>query len=262
MLTRTLPRFGSRRSRHVFERNYMVYRSQWLMLVSGFFEPLFYLLSIGLGLNHLVGNLTVGGRVVSYATFVAPGMLATSAMNGAVIDSIFNTFFRLKISHAYEAILATPLDVTDVALGEVWWALARAGIYGASFLICMVLLGDAGSPWVILCWPAALLTSLAFSCVGLAACTYIRSWLDFDIVALVQLPLFLFSATFFPITLFPRWLGAIVAVSPLYQSAALLRGLSLGQFEWIMVMRAGYLLVIALAGLGLAARRFQRILVP
>ena len=104
----------------------MVYRAQWIMLVSGFFEPLFYLLSIGIGLNHLVGNLSVGGRVVSYATFVAPGMLATSAMNGAVIDSIFNTFFRLKISHAYEAVLSTPLDVTDVALGEVWWALARA----------------------------------------------------------------------------------------------------------------------------------------
>ena len=262
MLTRSMPTFGSRRSRHIFERNFQVYRSQWLMLVSGFFEPLFYLLSIGIGLNHLVGTLPVGGRIISYATFVAPGMLATSSMNGAVIDSIFNTFFRLKISHSYEAILATPLDVTDIALGEVWWALARAVVYAASFIICMALLGDAGSAWVILCWPAAILTSLAFSCLGLAACTYIRSWQDFDLVALVQLPLFLFSATFFPITLYPRWLGAIVAFSPLYQSAALLRGLDLGQFQWIMVVRAGYLLALAAFGLTIAARRFQRILVP
>ena len=262
MLTRALPRFGSRRSWHIFERNFAVYRSQWLMLVSGFFEPLFYLLSVGLGLNHLISPQDVGGRFVSYATFVAPGMLATSAMNGAVIDSIFNTFFRLKISHAYDAVLATPLDVTDVALGEVWWALARAAIYAASFIVCMVLLGDAGSAWVILCWPAALVTSFAFSCLGLAAATYIRSWQDFDLVTLVQLPLFLFSATFFPITLYPRWLGAIVAFSPLYQSAALMRGLSLGQFQPIMVMRAGYLLVLAIAGLWLAARRFRRILVP
>jgi lipooligosaccharide transport system permease protein len=262
MLTRTLPRFGSRRSLRVFERNFMVYRSHWLMLVSGFFEPLFYLLSIGIGLNHLVGNQHVGGRVVSYATFVAPGMLATSAMNGAVIDSIFNTFFRLKISHAYDAVLSTPLDVTDVALGEVWWALARAAIYGASFLVCMALLGDAGSAWVILCWPAALVTSLAFSGLGLAASTYIRSWQDFDLVALVQLPLFLFSATFFPISLYPHWLGAIVAFSPLYQSAALLRGLALGQFGWIMTVRLGYLLALGGAGLWLAARRFRSILVP
>lgn len=262
MITRALPRFGTRRSLHIFERNFMVYRSQWLMLVSGFFEPFFYLLSIGIGLNHLVGNLPDGGRVISYATFVAPGMLATSAMNGAVIDSIFNTFFRLKISHAYEAVLATPLDVTDVALGEVWWALARAALYAASFIVCMVLLGDSGSVWVVLCWPAAILTSLAFSCVGLAACTYIRSWQDFDLVALVQLPLFLFSATFFPISLYPRWIGALVAFSPLYQSAALLRGLALGQFQWIMALRVGYLVALALFGLTLATRRFRRILVP
>jgi lipooligosaccharide transport system permease protein len=262
MLTRALPRFGSRRSLHVFERNFMVYRSQWIMLVSGFFEPLFYLLSIGIGLNHLVGSLPVSGRLVSYATFVAPGMLATSAMNGAVIDSIFNTFFRLKISHAYEAVLSTPLDVADVALGEVWWALTRAAAYAASFIICMVLLGDAGSVWVILCWPAAILTSLAFSCLGLAACTYLRSWQDFDVVALIQLPLFLFSGTFFPITSYPHWLGALVAFSPLYQSAALLRGFSLGQFDWIMLMRAGYLLALAALGITIAAQRFRRILVP
>lgn len=241
----------------------MVYRSQWLMLVSGFFEPLFYLLSIGIGLNHLVGPLPVGGgRYVSYATFVAPGMLATSAMNGAMIDTIFNTFFRLKISHSYDAVLSTPLDVTDVALGEVWWALARAGAYGASFIGCMVLLGDAGSAWVVLCWPAAILTSFAFSAIGLAACTYIRSWQDFDLVTLVQLPLFLFSATFFPISLYPRWLGALVAVSPLYQSAALLRGLSLGAFQWVMIGRAAYLAALALLGLALAANRFRRILTP
>ncbi len=262
MLTRALPRFGSRRSWHIFERNFAVYRSQWLMLVSGFFEPLFYLLSVGIGLNHLVGPQPVGGRLVSYATFVAPGMLATSAMNGAVIDSIFNTFFRLKISHSYDAVLATPLDVTDVALGEVWWALGRAAIYAASFIICMVLLGDAGSPWVVLCWPAALVTSFAFSCAGLAAATYIRSWQDFDLVTLIQLPLFLFSATFFPITLYPRWLGAIVSLSPLYQSATLMRGLSLGQFQPVMGVRVVYLVALAVAGLFLAARRFRRILVP
>lgn len=262
MITRTLPRFGSRRSWRIFERNFAVYRSQWLMLVSGFFEPLFYLLSVGIGLNHLVGDLPVGGRLVSYATFVAPGMLATSAMNGAVIDSIFNTFFRLKISHAYDAVLATPLDVTDVALGEVWWALGRAAIYSASFIICMVLLGDTVSAWVVLCWPAALVTSFTFSCVGLAGATYIRSWQDFDLVTLIQLPLFLFSATFFPITLYPRWLGALISFSPLYQSAALLRGLSLGQFQPVMVVRVIYLVVLAIAGLWLAARRFRRILVP
>jgi lipooligosaccharide transport system permease protein len=262
MLARSLPMIGSRRSLRVLERNALVYRAQWLMLLSGFFEPLFYLLSIGIGLNNLVGHLPVHGRYISYAAFVAPGMLATSSMNGAMIDSIFNTFFKLKISHVYDALLTTPLDVTDIALGEVWWALARGTLYSASFIVCMAALGDAGSAWVILCWPGAILTSLTFTCVGLAACTFMRTWQDFDLVTLVQLPLFLFSGTFFPITLYPQWLGAIVSVSPLYQAAALLRGFSLGQFDWIMIFRAGYLLAIALAGLYVAARRFQRILTP
>jgi lipooligosaccharide transport system permease protein len=262
MMTRVLPAFGSRRSVHILEHNVEIYRSQWLMLVSGFFEPLFYLLSIGIGLNHLVGSLPVGGRVVSYAAFVAPGMLATSAMNGAMIDSIHNTFYKLKVAHAYDAVLSTPLDVSDVALGEVWWSLTRAALYSASFLVCMALLGDTVSPWVILAWPGAILTSLAFSCTGLAVCTYMRSWQDFEVVTLVQLPIFLFSATFFPITLYPRAIGAVVALSPLYQSATLLRGLSLGQFGAVMVLRALYLLVLGLVGLRVASRRFGEILAP
>ena len=262
MLTRTFPMVGSHRSLRVLERNVMIYRAQWVMLVSGFFEPLFYLLSISIGLNKLAGPLPVDGRVVSYSLFVAPGMLAASAMNGAMIDSIFNTFFKLKISHSYDALLSTPLAVTDIAMGEVLWALARGTMYSASFIVCMALLGDAGSAWVVLCWPGAILTSLTFSCMGLAACTFMRTWQDFDLVLLVQLPLFLFSGTFFPVTLYPSWLGAIVTVSPLYQSAALMRGFSLGQFQWIMVFRAANLLAIALMCLSIASRRFQKILAP
>ncbi len=262
MTSRILPSFGSKRSLRIVERNFQVYKKRWLMFVSGFFEPLFYLLSIGIGLNHLVGTIAVGSTVVSYAAFVAPGMLATSAMNGAIIDSIFNPFFRLKVSRSYDSLLATPLDANDVALGETWWALARAALYALSFLLCMGVLGDAQSWWVILCWPAAILVSFTFSCLGLAACTYMRSWLDFDLITVVQLPLFLFSATFFPISLYPRWLGAIVAFSPLYQAAALLRGIDFGQFGWIMLLRVAYLVILALIGLRVASRRFARILIP
>ena len=183
-------------------------------------------------------------------------------MNGVMIDSIFNTICKLKISLTYDALMATPLDVTDIALGEVWWALARAALYAASFIVCMVLLGDFGGARVVLCWPGAILTSFAFSSLGLAACTYIRSWQDFDVVTLVQLPHFLFSATLFPITLYPHWLGAIVAFSPLSQSAALLRGFALGQFDWMMLVGVGDLVALALLGLRVAARRFQRILTP
>lgn len=255
-------RFGSRRSLRLLERNAMAYRRQWLVLVSGFFEPLFYLLSLSIGLNHLVGRLPVGGELVTYASFVAPGMLATSAMNGAVIDALYNTFWKLKVSHVYEPVLATPLDVNDVALGEVLWSLTRGFLYSASFVVCMVLLSDYRSAWVVLCLPGALLTSFSFACVGLAACTWLRSWQDFDTVALIQLPIFLFSATFFPLSLYPRWLATIVTASPLYQSAALLRGFALGELDWPLAVHAAYLVVLGLAGLSVAGVRFRKILTP
>jgi len=260
---RVLPvTFGSRRAVRIVERNVFIYKRQWKFIVSGFFEPLFYLLSIGIGLNSLVGGLHVSGKIVSYAAFVAPGMLATSAMNGAVLDSIFNTYWKLRVEHAYDPILATPLDVNDIALGEMGWSLLRGLLYGTSFLICMAALGDVESYWAIACLPAAVLTSFAFASIGLAACTYLRSWQDFDLVSLVQLPIFLFSATFFPVSLYPRWLGAIVTISPLYQSAALIRSCAFGVFTLSTIVHVAYLAIMGLTGLRVASRRFRRILTP
>jgi len=261
---RVLPtgRASARRALHMLERNVMIYRKGWVMLVSGFFEPLFYLLSLGIGLNHLVGGVTVGSTTVSYAAFVAPGMLATSAMNGSMLDATFNTFFRLKISHSYEPVLATPLTVDDVALGELSWCVTRGAMYSASFLVCMWILGDTSSPWAILCLPVAILTSIAFACAGMAACTYLRSWQDFDLVMLAVLPMFLFSGTFFPITQYPPWLQVVVRATPLYQAVALSRGCSLGQFDWAMLAHVAYLVIMALVGLSITTRRFQRLLNP
>jgi lipooligosaccharide transport system permease protein len=260
-LTASVP-LGSRRSLRIVERNVIFYRRIWPILVSGFFEPLFYLLSLGIGLNTLVGSLNLNGTVVDYATFVAPGMMATAGMTGAIIDSLYNTFWKLKVSHTYDHILATPISIGDIALGEVLWAVVRGSLYAGSFLICMFALGDVASWWGVLCFPAAVLTCFAFACVGLAACTWLRSWQDFDTVALIQMPIFLFSATFFPITLYPGWLQAIVRCSPLYHSAALLRDFSLGQLSWNVAGHVLYLVVMSLVGLTIAARRFARILTP
>ena len=100
-----------------------------MIFLSGFFEPVFYLLSIGVGLGALVGDFTLSdGQVVGYAAFVAPALLATSAMNGAIYDSTFNVFFKLKYAKLYDAMLATPLGRRDVALGEITWALLRGAL--------------------------------------------------------------------------------------------------------------------------------------
>ncbi|HEV2360389.1 MAG TPA: ABC transporter permease, partial [Acidimicrobiales bacterium] len=162
----------SHRALRLVERNILVYRRGWFFIVSGFFEPLFYLLSIGIGLNKLIGGLRIGTHVVAYTKFVAPGLLAASAMNGAVFDATFNIFFKLKIAKTYDAVLSTPLDVGDVAVGEIIWALIRGSIYSSAFLVVMASLGLVLSPWALLCFPAAVCTSFAFAAVGMAATSF------------------------------------------------------------------------------------------
>ncbi|HSK51726.1 MAG TPA: ABC transporter permease, partial [Clostridia bacterium] len=198
---------GGRRAGLLIERNLYVYRRIWIVIVSGFFEPLFYLLGIGFGLGALVGSVAgPDGREVSYQLFVAPALLASSSMNGAITESTFNVFFKLNYQKTYDAILATPMSVGDVALGEIGWALIRGGMYAGAFLAVMALLGLVVSPWVILAFPAALLVGFAFAAVGMAATTFMRTWQDFDLIQLVILPLFLFSATFFPLETYPEGL--------------------------------------------------------
>src|SRR5579859_436541 len=191
---------GSRRALLLVERNLMVYRRTWIVIVSGFFEPLFYLLSIGVGIGKLVGHVTgPGGHVIAYTAYVAPALMASSAMNGAVYDSTMNVYFKLKFAKTYDAVLATPVGVGDVALGEITWALMRGFLYATVFVGVMAALGDVLSPWAILALPAAVLIGFAFAAVGMAATSYMRSWQDFDFVQLAVLPLFLFSATFYPL---------------------------------------------------------------
>lgn len=254
--------FGSRRALRLVQRNMKVYRHGWLMLVSGFFEPLFYLLSIGVGLNRLVGGLRIGTTVVGYTKYVAPGLMAASAMNGALFDATFNIFFKLKISKTYDAVLSTPLGVGDVALGEITWALLRGSIYAAAFLIVMAALGLVLTPWAALCLPAAMLTGFAFAALGMGATSFMRSWQDFDMVFLASLPMFLFSATFYPLTVYPGALQVVVRCTPLYQAVTLLRGLDAGAFSWSLAGHAAYLGLLGLFGLAVTARRLRKLLLP
>lgn len=173
MLRTRSPGLGGRGSVHLIERHARVYRHAWLVLISGFFEPLFYLLSIGVGLAGLVGDVTgPGGQPVGFTSFVAPALLATSAMNGAVLDSTFNVFFRMKYAKLYDAALATPMRADEIALGEIGWALIRGGLYALAFMIVMLALSLVHSIWALAAVPAALLIGFAFAGAGMAATTY------------------------------------------------------------------------------------------
>jgi lipooligosaccharide transport system permease protein len=223
--------WGARRGHRLIERNVYVYRRTYMIILSGFFEPVFYLVSIRLGLGTLVGDVQVGGTTVSYAEFVAPALLATSAMNGAIYDSTMNVFFKLKYAHIYDAVLATPMGVGDVAVGEIGWALIRGAIYATGFLTVMVAMGLTGSVWAIACLPAALLIGFAFAAVGLAGCSYARTWSDFTWVETITVPLFLFSATFYPLSVYSPAAQWIVRATPLYHGVELMRAATLDQLE-------------------------------
>lgn len=253
---------GGKRARRVFQRNVVVYRRGWIFLVTGFFEPFFYLVSIGLGLSKLVGAIHVGGQAFPYTVFVAPGLLAASAMNGAIFDCTFKIFFQLKIMKVYDSMLATPLSTGDVAAGELMWALTRGGLYCGVFICIMAGFGYVGTPWVVLCLPGALFVGYAFSGVAMAGTSYMRSWQDFDFVFLAALPLFLFSATFYPLTVYPGWLQLVIRFTPLYQAVSLLRGLDLGLFSWALLGHLAYLVAMGTIGLAITAKRLTRLVLP
>jgi lipooligosaccharide transport system permease protein len=181
-------------------------------------------------------------------------------MNGAVYESTFNVFFKLRYSKTYDAILSTPMGIGDVAVGEVGWSLIRGGLYAIGFLAVVVLLGLAQSPLAVLAIPAALLIGFAFASVGMAATTWIRTWQDFDFVVVITLPLFLFSATFYPITAYPEPLRTLVTVTPLYQAVSLLRQLMTGRIDPSIVVHVVYLALMGFAGLLVVARRLDKLL--
>jgi lipooligosaccharide transport system permease protein len=248
------------RGRLLFERNLMVYRRSWMIIFSGIFEPLFYLFSLGIGLGHFVGKVPgPGGTLVDYASFVAPALLASAAMNGAVYDAS-NVFWKMKYAKVYDAVLSTPIGPADVAVGETAWALFRGFLYALSFMAVAGVLGLIESAWGLLALPGAVLIGFAFAGVGVAATTFMRTWQDFELIGLVQLPLFLFSATFFPIETYPEWLEWIVRCSPLYHAIELLRNLNLGTVGWAQLVNVTYLVLLGLGGLLVAQRRIGKLL--
>ncbi len=252
---------GGRRAARLVERNILSYRRMWPAFVSGMFEPVFFLFSLGIGLGALVGDVQgPGGIALEYADFVAPGMLAAAAMNGAVIDSTFGLFFKLKYAKTYDAVLATPLTVDDVAYGELSWSLLRGGVYSFTFVVVMAVTGAITSPWGLLVWPASLLVAFAFAAAAMAATTFMRGWQDFDYVQLLILPLFLFSATFYPLSTYPPLLQAVVWCTPLFHGVELLRALSVGVVTPVLALHAGVLLAVAAIGVAVVRRRLELLL--
>jgi lipooligosaccharide transport system permease protein len=245
----------------MLERSFLVYKRIWLVIFSGFFEPVFYLFSIGVGIGKLVGDVPgPGGQAVEYAAFVAPALLGASAMNGAIYESTFNIFFKLRYGKVYDAILSTPMQPRHIAIGEIAWSLGRGLLYAVAFLVVITAFGYVESAWAVMAIPAAVLIGFAFAAVGMTATTFMKSWQDFDLINMVTLPLFLFSGTFYPLSVYPEAFQVITRFSPLYHGVELIRALTLGSFDWSIAGHIAFLVVMGMIGVAITARRLDKLL--
>lgn len=250
----------SRRFRSVMLRDLLAAKRWAVVIISGFFEPVFFLFSLGVGLGQLVGQVEVGGRSVDFVQFVAPGLLAASAMNGAIFESTINIYSKLTWDKTYSAMLQTPLQPGDVAAGEISYAQLRGTVYSAVFLLIMTVFGYVQSPWGILALPACILIGFAFSAVGMAVTTFMRSWQDFDLVITSILPLFLLSTTFYPLQVYPAAVRPLVQLSPLYHGVELVRAATLGIADWSIAGHIAVLVAMSVVGIIVASRRLETLL--
>jgi lipooligosaccharide transport system permease protein len=229
-----------------------------MVVLSGFVEPVFYLLAFGFGLGSMIGNVSDGnGNPVSYAAYIAPALLATSAMNGAIYDSTWNVFFKMHFGKLYQTVLSTSMGVLDVAMGEISWALLRGFTYAIGFMVVMSPLGLIPSWWGILAIPGAVLIAFGFASLGMGITSYLKSFQGMNWINFFMLPMFLFSGTFYPLTVYPDWLRIAIEAMPLWQAIQLERALTLGTLDWGTLGHVAYFVVMIAGGLWFTTRRLN-----
>ena len=247
----------SGRARVVLERGYYALKSStWMVVASGFVEPLIYLVAFGYGIGQFIDGVVDGnGNPISYAQFIAPALLATSAMNGAIYDSTWNVFFKMHFGRIYNGMLSTSMGTLDVALGEISWALLRGLAYAIGFMAIVTPLGLVPSWWGLLAIPASVLVAFGFAAVGMGITSYLKHRQQMQYIQLVMLPMFLFSGTFFPLDIYPEPVQWFIQALPLWQAIELIRGLTLGIMNWAMLGHVLYFVVMIIGGLYFTTRR-------
>jgi len=243
------------------------YRRSWRgSVVSTFANPVLYLAAMGVGLGSLVnrsaGAAQLGG--VSYLAFIAPGMLAAAAMQVAAGEATYPVMGSIKWDKTYHAMLATPLSTRDVLVGHLSWMAVRLTTGAAAFLVVMALFGVLHSGLAVLALPAAVLTGLAFAApITALAATQSRDTSFALLWRLGIMPMFLFSAVFFPIERLPAALRPVAYATPLWHGVDLCRGLTLGTglTPARAALHVAYLVLVAAAGYAAARVTYRRELV-
>jgi lipooligosaccharide transport system permease protein len=219
----------------VWQRNLTIFRKYWKsMLFPNFVEPLLYLGALGLGLGAFIQQGGINGQ--DYIAFIAPGLLASTAMFAASFDSTFDTFVKLRFDKVYDAIITTPVNAEDVVAGEYLWAGTRTALYGSAYFLVLVAFGLISSPWAILVPPTLLVIGVMFSVLGTLYTSLIHQIDYFSYYfTLVITPQFLVSGIFFPVDDFPTPVPQLAWFTPLYHAVNVCRGLANGPSLGILV---------------------------
>jgi len=241
----------------VWVRNFTVYRKTWKMnILPNFFEPVFYLVAMGIGLGAYLTRAMEG---VSYLTYIAPGLIVASAMNGATFETTYNVFVKMHFAKTYQAITATPVNLEDAVLGEALWGVTRGLVYGSIFALVTALFGLAGGWRVVFMLPVILVTAWLFAGLGLLFTSFIRV---IDLYAfyytLWLTPLFLFSGIFFPVSGLPAWAQAAAWFTPLYHCVNLGKAVAHGGAGAAFLADAAWVVVVGSLANYAAIRRFVR----
>lgn len=248
----------------VLRYHFYTYMRTWRSsLTTSFLAPVLYLAAMGVSLGSLINRHVGSVDHVPYLSFVAPGLLAASAMQVAASDSMYPVMAAIKWIRTYHAMLATPLRVTDVLLGHFAWVTVRLILTAVTYLGVMAAFGVVQSPLAIAAVPAAILTGLSFSSIISAFAATQENDQGFATISRMGLiPLFLLSATFFPLSQLPGWMHPVAYATPLFHGVDLCRMLVLGRVDWASALW-DFAYLVALSGFGvfLARRLFAKRLV-
>lgn len=250
--------FSPRGALRMWQRNATVGRKTLLTtLAPRFLEAIAYLAIMGLGLGTYLS--TVDG--VDYIDFIAPGVAASTVMFGAIIETTYNSFVRIHVRRVVDAVVTTPLSLSDVVVGEYLWAATRAVIYGLVFLVVMVAFGLVHTPMALLLPPVFAIGALTFAVLGMAYTSFVTSIEHYNILFTGLLtPMFLFAGVFFPFSDLPGWAQVIGWCMPLSHLVAATRDLTLGGADLGTLAHVGALLALLLLVFPFPAARLKRTL--
>ncbi|HEY7947668.1 MAG TPA: ABC transporter permease [Acidimicrobiales bacterium] len=240
------------------------YKRTWRgSITTSFLYPVLYLSAIGVGLGSLVNHHAHTVDSVKYIDFLAPGLMAATAMQIGGNEAMYPVMGAIKWMRTYFAMLATPLGVVDVLLGHLAWIALRLVAVTGIYLAIMALFGTVHSPFALLAVPAGVLTGMAFAApIAAFAATQVNDAGFSALYRFGMIPLFLFSGTFFPVSQLPGWLQVVAQATPLYHGVTLCRALTLGQLAaGPDLVHGAYLVALTVLGFALARRSFRRRLV-